>query len=452
MAAGEARALFSSEHRLTDPLVYVRFFHFAATIAAAGVVFFVVLVLEPAARGAADKARIFKMLRTPLAAIGWSGLTLSIASGAAWLVLNAASMSGQSVADAFSADVLSTVLSQTTFGNDWLLRFVFACGLAALFVRSLSAEGGERRWVKATAVALAAAFVGSLAWAGHAIGGEGVEGVLHPAADVLHLIAAAAWLGMLVPLALLLGLAADDAAALATVRAATLRFSTLGLVSVGTLLASGIVNTWYLVGSIPALLDTDYGRLVLVKIALFSLMVAVAAVNRQRLTPTLVIDRRAAAIARTRRQLRRNATIEASLGAVVIAVVAVLGVLPPASHSHHQASEFAIPDDAAFQHIHSEQGMAEIVIEPGRVGTAAATIRLSNDEGDTLDVREVTLTLTAPTSGSKARTYVAERDDDNWQIGGIVLTAPGNWSIEVNALLSSGKRLQLAAEIMIEAK
>jgi putative copper resistance protein D len=344
------------------------------------------------------------------------------------------------------------VLSQTTFGIDWLLRLVLACGLAAALASLLSAEAGQPSWLPITALALAAGFVGSLAWAGHAIGGQGAEAVLHPAADVLHLIAAAAWLGMLVPLALLLGLAADDAAALAAMRAATLRFSTLGLVAVGTLLATGIVNTWYLAGSIPALLETDYGRLVLSKIALFLLMVAVAAINRLRLTPKLVDDRSTAGIKPAQRQLRRNATIEASLGAIVIAVVAVLGVLPPASHGHH-ASELAIPVEASFQHIHTVQGMADIVIEPGHVGTATAAIHLSNDEGETLDAREVTLTLTAPTSGSQARTYTAARDDDeNWRVDGVALTEPGDWSIEVDTLLRSGKRLQLKAGIVIEAK
>ena len=53
---------------------------------------------------------------------------------------------------------------------------------------------------------LAAALVGTLAFAGHAIGGEGIEGIVHPAADVLHLVAAAAWVGALVPLALLLAM------------------------------------------------------------------------------------------------------------------------------------------------------------------------------------------------------------------------------------------------------
>ena len=437
---------------MTDPLVYARLVHFAATIAATGVVFFVVLILGPAARSGADEWRIAKALRRPLAITAWSGLALALLSGAAWLVLTAAAMSGQTIANAVAPDVLWTVLSQTTFGIDWLLRFVLACGLAAAFARLLSAEADKPSWLQAAAIALAAGFVGSLAWAGHAIGGQGIEGVLHPAADVLHLIAAAAWLGMLVPLALLLALRADDSAALAAMRVATLRFSTLGLVAVGTLLTTGIVNTWYLVGSIPALLETDYGRLVLLKVALFLLMVGIAAVNRVRLTPKLVDDRSTAAVANAQRQLRRNVTIEASLGAVVIAVVAILGVLPPASHSHH-ASELAIPVEASFQHIHTGQGMADVVIEPGRVGTAAASIHLSNDEGETLDAREVTLTLTAPTSGSQARTYTAERDDDNnWQIDNVALTEPGDWSIEVDALLRSGKRLHLKAGIVIEAK
>ena len=436
---------------MTDPLVYARFIHFAATIAAAGAVFFVVLVFEPAARGAADNARVFKALRKSLAVIAWSGLALAIASGAAWLVFNAAAMSGQTIADAISADVLGTVLSQTTFGIGWLVRFALACGLAASFVRLLAADADQPLWLEMAAVAMAVAFVGGLAWAGHAIGAEGFEGVLHPAADALHLIAAAAWLGTLIPLALLLGLRANDAAALATMRAATLRYSTLGLVSVGTILVTGIVNTWYLVGGIPALLGTDYGRLVLLKIALFLLMVGVAAVNRLRLTPKLVDDRIFAAIDNARRHLRRNATIEASVGAVVIAVVAALGVLPPASHSHH-TSELAIPVEASFQHIHTVEGMADVVIEPGRVGTATATIHLSNDEGEALDAREVTLRLTAPTPGSKATTYGAARnDDDNWQIDGVVLTERGDWSIEVDAVLRSGQRLELKAGISIEA-
>jgi copper resistance protein D len=438
---------------LSDPIVYVRFIHFAATLAVTGVAFFVVFVLDPAARKTSGDPRTSKVLRAPLAAIAWTSLAFAFLSGAAWLILTAASMSGQSVAEAMAPNVLWTVLSQTDFGNAWLLRFVLACALAAVLVPLLSSQSARPAWLQAAAVIFSAAFVGGLAWAGHAIGGQGVEGVLHPIADVLHLIAAAAWLGTLVPLALLLGPAAGDAAALATARAATLRFSTLGIIAVGTLLCTGLVNTWYLVGSPAALTGTDYGRLLLVKIVLFLIMVTIASVNRLELTDRLVEAQNPAAANDARRKLRRNATIEASIGVVIIAIVAQLGVLPPASHAHMHMNESSLPPDAAYQHIHGEQGMVDVIIDPGHVGTAAVTIRLWNENMDPMQASELTLTLTAPTPGSKAKTYTATPGDDgSFQVDGVDLTEPGNWAVAVDALLRSNAHLKLAAEIVIDAK
>ena len=157
---------------------------------------------------------------------------------------------------------------------------------------------------------MAAAFAGALAWSGHAAGGLGREAIVHPAADVLHLIAAAAWVGALLPLIVLFAAADADDASLAMARAATTRFSTLGIISVGTLLVTGIVNTYYLTGGVPALLHTDYGRLLLIKIALFLAMVAIAAVNRFRLTPQLLQQNNIPASRDALRRLRRNAAIE----------------------------------------------------------------------------------------------------------------------------------------------
>ena len=70
-------------------------------------------------------------------------------------------------------------------------------------------------------------------------------------------------------------------------RDATRRFSTLGTVSVATLMASGIVNAWILVGSVHALFVTEYGRLLMLKLGVFAIMLVFAAVNRFWLTPRL---------------------------------------------------------------------------------------------------------------------------------------------------------------------
>jgi putative copper resistance protein D len=330
---------------LDDPLIYVRAIHFAATLVVAGIVFFVVFIAEPAFAKAGSEARLPAAIRPLLAWLAWTSLVLTAASGFVWFVLVAASMSERPVAEVFSEGILWVVLLQTDFGRAWLIRALLVVLLAAVFVFALTTKPkpSPSIWLNAIAVAMAAGLVGMLAWGGHAAGGARSEGIIHPAADVLHLTAAAAWVGALLPLALLLGRAGRDAASIAIARTATLRFSVLGLASVATLMITGLINAFYLVGSIAALLGTGYGRLLTVKIALFFVMVAVAAINRFRLTPELVPDASLAPARQVLRRLRRNAVIEIALGAVIIAIVAKLGVTPPAfeqetmPHTHHHA-------------------------------------------------------------------------------------------------------------------
>jgi copper resistance protein D len=437
---------------LSDPLVYVRAVHFAATLLVAGVAFFIVFIAEPAFRKAGSDPRLPGTIRTRLTWLVWIGLALAVISGAGWLVLTAAAMSQQPLAGVFSGGVLWTVLSATTFGNDWLVRAALACLLAGLFAPGLAKQRIASPLIKSVLLVLAAAFAGTLAWAGHAAGGIGVEATVHPVADVLHLVAAAAWVGALVPLTLLLSTVTPEAASLAIARTATLRFSTLGIASVATLLLTGLVNTWYLAGSVPVLVGTDYGRLLLAKIAVFLCMVAIAAFNLLRLTPRIVKIDNVVVAQQALGQLRRNAVIEAIAGAIVLAIVGVLGTLPPAIHAaHHHPAYGAVPADAAFQHIHTEQGMADVTIIPGRVGTARATIRLWTEDFESLDAKAVTFTLTPPTAGSKPTTRVAAQDADGaWQVDGFELSAPGNWTVTVDAVLGSAKHLVLEAPIVID--
>jgi putative copper resistance protein D len=318
---------------LNDPMIYVRAAHFAATITVAGVAFFIVFIAEPAFRKAGENSRIPALIRPTLAWLAWGGLALGMVSGAAWLVLVARSMSDIPIAEVFSQGILRIVLLHTGFGRDWLTRFVLACLIAGMFVPFLPAKPVRSVWLNLVVVVLAAGLVGTLAWAGHAVGGSGNEGIVHPVADFLHLVAAAAWVGTLVPLALLLAVAGRDTASLSIARAATMRFSACGIASVATLLVTGTINTWYLAGSIPALTQTDYGQLLLIKVALFLGMVAVAAVNRLRLAPRLVHETNATAGHDALRQLRRNVAIEVAAGTAVIAIVAVLGMTPPGLHA-----------------------------------------------------------------------------------------------------------------------
>lgn len=324
---------------MNDPLIVTRAVHFAATLSVVGTVFFQVFIAAPALRSGGGDAALSRNIRRQLASIAWIALVLCVISGAAWLVITAQSMSGVDLSEAFSADVLGTVLLQTGFGQDWIARFGLVVLLAIMFVPLLSPRQPRLAWIDVAVVALAAALAGSLAWAGHAVGAEGIEAIVHPAADFVHLVAAAAWVGTLLPLALLLAATGHDGASVAIARTATMRFSTFGVGSVALLMITGSINTWYLAGSVPALTETTYGRLLLVKIALFLVMVAVAAFNRLHLTPRLVRGAGSASTVGTLQRLRRNATVEVAIGAVIIAIVAALGTNPPGFeaivHAHH---------------------------------------------------------------------------------------------------------------------
>jgi putative copper resistance protein D len=438
---------------VADLLIYVRTVHFASAMLVAGVVFFTVAVFNPAARIAGQKTYAATEVRAWNWLLAWSALLLAVISGAGWLFLTAATMSGDALVDVLPNGTLWTVLTETTFGHATLIRLGLAMALTALFVPVFSTRSHAAFWLDLTAAIVAAAFVAGLAWAGHAAGGLGSEAIIHPAADVLHLIAAAAWVGALAPLAILLAVTGHEPGELGMARTATQRFSLLGMAAVATLLATGLVNSWYLVGSVDALLHTHYGKLLLLKLALFLGMIAIAAFNWSQLTPALVQNNSVADAQAARRRLCRNAAIETIAGALIIAIVAVLGTQPPANHAGHHSTSGAVPADAAFQHIHTDQGMADVMIEPGRIGAAHATIRLWNDDLETLPAKSMTFTLTAPAAGSKPVTQTAvQQADAAWIVDGVQLPESGNWTVEVDADLANGKQLKLRAPIAIGAK
>jgi putative copper resistance protein D len=266
----------------------------------------------------------------------WAGLALSIISGFAWLCLLSARIVDKPIGDVIADGTVWIVLSKTRFGFAWELRFVFGVLLAACLLAGRARNAGASIWQEILAALLAGAYLGTLAFAGHGEEGLGLTRNFHLAADFLHLIAAGLWLGGLIPFALLLVYlrrCGQDAHATIT-REASSRFSNLGIVAVGTLLISGIVNAWFLIGDMQSLVDTSYGRLLLIKIVLFAAMVCLAGINRQYLLPRLSGGPEMEQNSRAARWLLRSSLAEIALGTGVIIVVGMLGIMAPATDMH----------------------------------------------------------------------------------------------------------------------
>jgi putative copper resistance protein D len=234
-----------------------------------------------------------------------AGAVVAIVAGCFWFGLNARAMAGaNSLSDSLTA--LGTVAWDTQFGR-WLLVRLVLLTVVSLVI------GGRRIALGLAAAALVVQ--PELAHAG-AIGGE--AGLLLTASEALHMLAGGAWLGGLAPLALVLVM-------LPPVQSALIcrRFSAIGLSAVLVLAATGTIQAGVLLGSVRALTGTDYGRVLLVKLALLLGALALAALNRFRLTALVAYS----GVARL--QMRRSVAAEAMLGVAIVLTAAFLASLAP---------------------------------------------------------------------------------------------------------------------------
>ncbi|MEP7030323.1 MAG: copper homeostasis membrane protein CopD [Pseudolabrys sp.] len=415
-----------------DPLILTRGVHIAATIVASGTVAFMVLVAEPPWLHARLPAG-FAALRVRLTLLVWIALGVAIISGAVWLVQLAAEIFGASLVDVCLHGGAWQVASDTRFGLVWLLRVLLAVALGMMMLMPAA------KWPQ---LATAALLIALIAPTGHAGATPGMAGNIHIAADMVHLVAAGCWLGALPALVMLLIQARSAKAWRAYTQASVKRFSQLGMLCVAALLASGIINAWNLLSGPRDLIATEYGRLMLLKVGLFTAMVAIATVNKFHLTPRLPAGG-------PLRVLQRNSVGEIVLGLAVMVLVGWLGTLAPSTHVHTNSAE--IPDGAAFVHIHGTEAMADVTIDPGQSGTATATIRVMREDSSVFEARVVALALDPPGAASTSEARTASRmADGTWQVGDIALQPSGIWTVRVIVAPPRGETIVLDAPIVIE--
>jgi len=285
-------------------LVVSRFVHYAAVLVLFGLSLF---PLYASPGGADDIAAARPSIQRWML---WA-IVVALLSSVPWLIFTAANMAGDMSAG-LDWDSIEPILFDTAFGSAWLARDALALALAGLLMLV--------RGARVLPALLAAALLAGLAAVGHTQETEGSAHLIHVGADGLHLIAAGAWLGGLLALASTLRHAGGHEERI------LMRFSGMGYIAVAVLVASGLINAWYLVGTPGALVGTPYGQLLLVKLALFAGMLALAISNRFWLVPALK-----AGEPRTLAQLRRHVVGEATLGFLVILVVSVLGTMEPAA-------------------------------------------------------------------------------------------------------------------------
>lgn len=270
-----------------------------------------------------------KILTLRKTLIFWSGAAI-ILSVLGFLALMAAMM-GTSIADIDWA-MCRTILFETPIGNAWLVRIA---ALVAALVAALAIDRSVKRRLITVATASAIA-LSTLVWTGHAGASEGTLGSLHKASDILHMLAAAIWLGGIAAFLRILQ-APDDGIwgdRLTVAHRSLDSFSRVGTICVAVIVITGMINGQILVGlsNISSVFESTYGQLLVLKLVLVGAMLFLGAKNRWRLTPDLGMVLPEGNTATAVAALRTSLLLEAGAALAILGLVAWLGMLePPAS-------------------------------------------------------------------------------------------------------------------------
>jgi copper transport protein len=189
----------------------------------------------------------------------------------------------------------------------------------------------------------------AMTWAASDHAGVGMQVPLAMAAETLHVTAMAAWFGGLAAVAGVLLPAVSGREAERAVR----RFSTVAFTSVVVLVITGTYSTWRAVGTLPALSATAYGRILLGKIAGFTVLVGLGALARRR-----IARRRLAS-------LHSSVAVELAVGVSVLALTAVLVEAEPGRTAYEPPIATAAAFDTGGP---NGRGTVGLTMDAGRVG------------------------------------------------------------------------------------
>jgi copper transport protein len=176
-------------------------------------------------------------------------------------------------------------------------------------------------------------------------------------------------------------------------------------------------------------------------LALVSVLLGLAALNRFRLTPALARD------PRNTRPLVRSILAECAVVVAILAVVAGWRFTPPP-----RALATAVVTPLAI-HIHTDNAMFQVLISPATVGSDSFVLQLMNGDGSRLPAKEALLILSLPERGIESLERKATPGADGyWHVADVPLPYPGRWHLRVEALVTDFEKIALEDDFDVSAR
>ncbi|MDQ2883537.1 MAG: FixH family protein [Actinomycetota bacterium] len=386
---------------------------------------------------------------------GWAALLMATVGT---LLLQGPYGNGIGIGDVLEPGAVTTTL-ELPLGSALVARLlllvVTAIYLGQLIARLPTAAPKVHAALAVGGVALAIWIAATWSASGHAAVGLQPE-IAFPV-DVAHLVAMGVWLGGLLVLALALRRPPTEPAEQRELATAVARFSPIASGCVAVLVATGTYQSWRQLGSWPAFLATDYGRVLLVKlIAVGALLAAAAlfrrAVGRMRSRPAAErqpvgvgvgssasptpapIDSGAADPT-----LRHTVLGETAVAVVVLGLTAVLVNTEPgrtalaAAATHAPTADSTVAYDTGGP---SGTGTLDVRIAPSRTGPNVVDVTVRGARGTPVDLPELDAELSLPDQHLGPLTLTVTREGPGRYRADGQIPIAGTWQLALTVRTS----------------
>jgi copper transport protein len=341
---------------------------------------------------------------------------------------------------------------KTRWGERWLLRNLLLLAPLVSLAGLAQSAASRRQLLAGIGLAGGAGYLAITSSVSHSAAGKGAFWAA--SSDFVHLLAASLWIGMLALLVLTFVWVrrnVDGGERYPLLAAALQRFSALATLSVALLLVTGTLNAVIEVDRLNALIDSAYGRTLLVKLLLLLPLLGIGAYNGYLLRPRLVEEAEAQA---SRDRLSLLGGLEARLGrtvrwelGVAVTVLAVVALLVQTTPTRGRLSA---PEQAGryVETVETPEVQATLVIDPNQPGVNSFEVYLT---GAVETVERVRLDFFLPGSDvGESRLILDTTNLPTYYVGkGPLLTQAGKWKVVVDLRRTSGSDLQLPFAVRV---
>ena len=356
--------------------------------------------------------------RSTLALIGgWAFATLGTLEG---LIAYGPHVSGFKIYKAVDLSLLFETLT-TQYGKMQLVRLVLL-GLIGILIAIIQFRGTW--WWKFGAWASLVGVTLTLSLAGHPVTTHPV--VLSVGLDMLHMLAVSLWVG---PLLIIvydrnMWLAIDESTSAPSLR----WFSRTAGFAVPVIVVTGVIQAWLMLDGFGHILDSRYGRTLIVKVCLVVVLIALGAVSRK---------------AMQRKQsgsLRQSMGIEVLFGLIILTLATALVAMP-----QKDVLEPAPFSSTSFQ----GQMIVELSLTSARVGQSEVHVVVARADGTFVQIEAATARISMPSRNIPNGSIALEETGSNHFSGVTEFAYAGEWVVEilVKQTASSTTLFKIAVEI-----